>query len=330
MTMAITAESPSQADMHMDTDTGMETETETETATATTILACLDFAVQLFRRNNKPISHQNNGLVSAENNNDDNNKFRLEPSAFCSLLQHLETDPRVSLEHFNVEYDPETRLACFRMTQGRLHAFVTQKFGKLVSDAARTTFPHVDQLFEWPSDFFPPPSESNSLDNGSESPGSLPDPLSYLPRVVAEIAYSSPSTLEELDAKCARYISYTHGKVRAAIAVKIPYDRQNPRDIAGIRLDDCLVAVWAWDVKNGKVKCVMSWASVTRPNANITLRPWHFSDPVSNKRQENRRGRRGGRRAATLGRSRASDIRVPFTEIREILRTSIEFASRGA
>ncbi|KXH39793.1 hypothetical protein CSAL01_11383 [Colletotrichum salicis] len=260
-----------------------------------------------------------------EDNNDHNQKFRLEPSAFCSLLQRLETDPRVSLEHFNVEYDPETRLARFKITQGRLHALVTQKFGKLVSDAAKTTFPQIEQLFGWPSDFFPPPSSSNSLDGGSESPGTLLDPLSYLPRVVAEVAYSSPTTLEELEVKCARYISYTHGKVRAVVAVKIPYDRQNPRNIAGTRLDDCLVAFWVWDVKNERVRCAMSWASVTRPNTNITLRPWHFSDPVSNKRQDKRRGRRAGNRAA-----RASCIRVPFTEIREILRTSIEFASRAA
>ncbi|WQF89754.1 hypothetical protein CDEST_14768 [Colletotrichum destructivum] len=250
--MAITVKPPAKA------DTDMDTETETET----TIHACLDFAVQLVNRNNNPISHHN-GFVAAENNKDHNQKFRLEPSAFCSLLQRLETDPRVSLDHFNVEYDPEMRLACFKITQGRLHALVTQKFGKLVSDAAKTTFPRIEQLFEWSSDFFSPPPESNSLGDGSESPGTLFDPISYLPRVVAEVAYSSPTTLEELEAKCARYISYTHGKVRAVIAVKIPYDRQNPRDIAGTRLDDCLVAVWVWDVKNERVKCAMSWASVT-------------------------------------------------------------------
>ncbi|GKT67194.1 hypothetical protein ColTof4_13584 [Colletotrichum tofieldiae] len=327
MAIASTTKSSAQACLDMDTET--------------TVRACLDFAVQLSRRDNNPISRHNK-VVGTGNNNDDKNKFRLEPAAFSSLLQRLETNPRVSLEHFHVEYDPETRLACFKMPQGRLHAAVAQYFGDIVTDAARTALPRAKQFYEWRSDFFPPRSESDSLDNGSGSPGALLHPLSYvpdvsyyLPRVVSEVAYSSPSTLEELEAKCAQYISYTHGYVRAAIAVKIPYDRQNPRDFAGIldRLDDCLVAVWEWDAQNERVRCAMSWASVTQQDATITLRPWHFSDnmttgvtavPVSNKRHGKGRGRKGGRRAA-----RPKYICVPFAEIRRILRESIEIAARA-
>ncbi|GKT67338.1 hypothetical protein ColTof4_14042 [Colletotrichum tofieldiae] len=134
------------------------------------------------------------------------------------------------------------------------------------------------------------------------------------PRIIAEITYSSPSTLEALEERCTNFLRDSNGHIQAAVAIKIVYDSSNSKPATHVlqQLHQCFAAVW--ELRNGKVKRVMPWTSLDTPDANPVLCTSYVTTASVNNKPTEQRGRQ-------------TAICVLFATLREKLRRAVAFAN---
>ncbi|KAI8161066.1 hypothetical protein K4K54_001271 [Colletotrichum sp. SAR 10_86] len=130
-----------------------------------------------------------------------------------------------------------------------------------------------------------------------------------------------------VEKRCTDCLQRTNGFVRAAIAIKIPYEKSYTADASPLRhrLDECLVSLWVW--REGQVQRDIHWKSVTTTDANLTLKKSYFADDVPASPFPTQRSTRNRNRLPTPAEAAEPvepAVRIPFTELEGIIRQAID------
>ncbi|KAK1570218.1 uncharacterized protein LY79DRAFT_674170 [Colletotrichum navitas] len=252
---------------------------------------CLNVAVQLSAWN---LSGYDPLLL--DRNSGTPYEYSIDPETFDALSQKIERDSRIDHDDLRIEYDAAGMLLRFKMPQGPVHSIMSDRIAELVTNAAINVLP----------------AEIEGAIDGN-----------YHPSVVAEIAYSSPRNRNELDTKCKRYLRLGRGRVRAAIAIKIPYDSEIAANVALIldQLHNCVITLWV--LRHGKPQRVMNWTSLTQHDAKLTLYSADFAgdDALDPRRTPD------DNNSSALDSQPPLPITVPFTDIEMKLRRAVQYAS---
>ncbi|KAK2052068.1 hypothetical protein LY76DRAFT_672264 [Colletotrichum caudatum] len=135
-------------------------------------------------------------------------------------------------------------------------------------------------------------------------------------------AANTPKWKNELDTKCKRYLRLGRGRVRAAIAIKIPYDSEIAANVAVIldQLHNCVITLWV--LRHGKPQRVMNWTSLTQHSAKLTLYSADFAgdDALDPRRTPD------DNNSPVLNSQPPLPITVPFTDIEMKLRRAVQYA----
>ncbi|KAI8210175.1 hypothetical protein K4K52_012673 [Colletotrichum sp. SAR 10_76] len=249
---------------------------------------CLDFAIEVSKGRFFQLSSQF-----------PSNEFSLDTTAFAELTYILQNDPRVSIDKVRLEYDPSCARARFKMPESRIHNYTANLLCRLVFNASAGVLPHL----EWTRE------ESLDMNDG-------------LRALIVDAAYQAA-----VEKRCTDCLQRTNGFVRAAIAIKIPYEKSYTADASPLRhrLDECLVSLWVW--REGQVQRDIHWKSVTTTDANLTLKKSYFADDVPASPFPTQRSTRNRNRLPTPAEPAEPAepaVRIPFTELEGIIRQAID------
>ncbi|KAJ0270514.1 hypothetical protein CBS470a_013492, partial [Colletotrichum nupharicola] len=138
------------------------------------------------------------------------------------------------------------------MSVSRVHNYTANLLCRLVFNASAGVLPHL----EWTRE------ENLDLNDGHRA-------------LIVDAAYQAA-----VEKRCTDCLQHTNGFVRAAIAIKIPWEKSYTADASPLRnrLDECLVSLWVW--REGQVQRDIHWKSVTTTDANLTLKKSYFADDV--------------------------------------------------
>ncbi|KAF6804655.1 hypothetical protein CMUS01_14799 [Colletotrichum musicola] len=227
-----------------------------------TLDQCLDLAVELSKGRFFQLSAQF-----------PSNEFSLDTTAFAELAYLLGDDPRVSMDKIRLEYDPDLARARFKMSASRVHNYTANQLCQVVVNASVGVLPHL----KWAR-------EENLVMNDDQR------------AAIVDAAY-----LAATEDRCTEVLRHTNGFVRAAIAIKIPYESSYATDASPLRnrLHECLVGLWVW--REGRVHCDIQCAS-NRSRLSTPVEPTEPPEPA---------------------------VRISFTQLKEIIEQAIESQISG-
>ncbi|KAF6822235.1 hypothetical protein CPLU01_12153 [Colletotrichum plurivorum] len=258
-----------------------------------TLDQCLDLAVELSKGRFFQLSAQF-----------PSNEFSLDTTAFAELAYLLRDDSRVSMDKIRLEYDPDLARARFKMPASRVHNYTANQLCQVVVNASVGVLPHL----QWAR-------EENLVMNDDQR------------TAIVDAAY-----LAATEDRCTEVLRCTNGFVRAAIAIKIPYESSYAADASPLRnrLHECLVGLWVW--REGRVHCDIHWKSVTTKRACLTLKKSYFTDdapapPFPTQPSASNRSRLSTSAEPTEPPEPA--VRIPFTQLKEIIEQAIESQISG-
>ncbi|KAF9870348.1 hypothetical protein CkaCkLH20_12195 [Colletotrichum karsti] len=250
---------------------------------------CLDFAIELSKGRFFQLSSQF-----------PSNEFSLNTTAFADLTHLLRDDPRVSIDEIRLEYDPSSACARFKMPASRIHNYIANQLCQVVVTASASVLPNL----QWARE------ENLVMDDDQRA-------------VIVDAAYQAA-----IEDRCTECLQRTNGFIRAAIAIKIPYESSYATDASPLRdrLHECLVSLWVW--REGQVQCDIHWKSINTRRAYLTLKKSYFTDDVPAPPFPTQHSTRNRNRLSTPSEPTEPAepaVCIPFTRLKEIIEQAIEY-----